>query len=81
MASPRTSLLTGVKSKSASGAKLPKGVKKARKSAALIIAEKDIAELKTDMVEVKRLLWGILGGIGTTILSVAGTGISFYIFR
>lgn len=56
-------------------------VKKARKSAALIVAEANIAELKEDMAEVKRLLWGIFGSLGSLVVTVAGSAISYFLFK
>jgi hypothetical protein len=50
-------------------------VKKARKSAAIIIAEKDIADLKDDVRWIKKTLWGValavIGGLFTTCGTLA----------
>lgn len=52
----------------------PKGntIKPARKSAALIIAEAQITELKDDVRGLWRLAWVSLGFIITTLLTVVG---------
>lgn len=53
-------------------AAVPKGAKKARKSAALIIAEENIKELKDDVKALWRLAWVSLGFIITTLVTVVG---------
>lgn len=51
--------------------RVPSGAKKARKSAALIIAEKDISEIKADIATIYSLLKWIAGGVGTACLTIA----------
>jgi hypothetical protein len=50
-------------------------VKKARKSAAIIIAEKDIADLKDDVRWIKKTMWGValttIGGLITAVGTLA----------
>lgn len=52
--------------------RVPAGAKKARKSAALIIAEKDISEIKADIATIFSLLKWIAGGVGAVCMTIAG---------
>lgn len=61
--------------------RVPKDAKKARKSAALIIAEKDIGELKADVATIFSLLRWIAGGVGTLVLSLAGYVLQHFLSR
>lgn len=48
-------------------------VKKARKSAAIIIAEKDIADLKDDVKWIKKTMWAIALSTIAGLASALGT--------
>lgn len=52
--------------------RLPRDVKKSRKSAALIIAEENIKELKDDVKALWKLAWVSLGFIITTLITLVG---------
>lgn len=60
---------------------IPKGAKKARKSAALIIAEKDIAELKNDVKELKSWIVASIGTAFLTLLAAVGALVAPFFTR
>lgn len=54
-------------------------VRKARKSAGLIIAEKDIADLKDDMKWVKKVLWGVAASsVGLLITGISTLALLYF---
>jgi hypothetical protein len=48
-------------------------VRKARKSTAIIIAEKDIADLKADVAWIKKTMWGIALATISGLVTALGT--------
>lgn len=51
------------------GATLPRGAKKARKSTAVILLEKDVTHLRSRVDMIWKVMWGIAAGVGSIIVA------------